>query len=68
MDFTNFSTRLPPQLLDALDAEAAEQLRSRNQMLLAILSERYKITFKDRVKRARAAPSKPKQKAKAAVN
>jgi hypothetical protein len=68
MTYINFSTRLPQAALDALDAEAAQQYRSRNQMLQTIIAERYKLTLSRPPARARPGRQKRKPKQKAEVN
>ena len=68
IEYVNFSSRMPRAVLNALDAESARQRRSRNQMILEILLERYQITLTNPLNRRTRASPKRKPKQKAAVN
>jgi metal-responsive CopG/Arc/MetJ family transcriptional regulator len=71
MKYINFTLRLPESVLNAFDAESNREYRSRSQMLLTILLERYpQLEPIERLKpgRPRAAPIKRKSKPKAVVN
>jgi hypothetical protein len=68
MTYINFSTRLPKEALEALDAEAARQFRSRNQLLQIIVYERFNLAPSSAPARARATTVKRKPKPKPALN
>jgi len=65
---TIVGARLPEPVMRVLDAEAQSLYRSRNEMILMILLERYKLTLNDISEgetRASPPPSKKKAKTKA---
>jgi hypothetical protein len=69
MNNEKFTVRLPPAIVEALDAEAASRFTNRNQMIITIFLERYHIAQeKTRSANSRAAPIKRKPKQKAEVN
>lgn len=41
MKYTQFSIRIPAELVKALDTEAAGRFRNRNQLIIDIFTERY---------------------------
>jgi metal-responsive CopG/Arc/MetJ family transcriptional regulator len=67
MEYVTFTVRVPRDLSEPLDREAAEEYRSRSQMIVTILRERY-VSPKSKTADARASPRQKRgQKQKAAL-